>query len=405
MLGIASVAGCIGDDDDDDDGTDDTDDTMDDSDDEPDEDDIVIGSLQGFSGTFPPMAEAHQAGIEFAISEINADGGVLDRNLAVTSVDTEGDPSAAITQFTRFVEEDDIIAAVGPIVSDIALAVSEEAEAIGVPFLPHVGASHALLTRDSRYTFRTHSHPSPGFAEAAIELILDEGYSLGGVVYADFAWGHSYEAILGQQLPDGVTLEEHMAPVGEQDFTSYLREMSSDIEFLLGAGHPPGEVNLYLQMQELELTPDVVPGSAITPEMMWAGVGDALIGPYAQYSMVDYLSDEYQAVGERYGDETGNFFGSAEAAGYMVMHMIAQALEDAGSVDHDAVADALRAGTFDLFTIEPLEYTEWGELDGMPLRYYSFVEENPDFFPENEFFLEELYTSPPLEPFDPDTDI
>jgi branched-chain amino acid transport system substrate-binding protein len=366
---------------------------------------LLIGGLQGFSGGFPPMTQNHQSGMEYAVSEINENGGVLGRDLAVKSVDTKGEPSTAVTQFTRFVEQDNIIAATGPISSNIGLNVARKAEELEVPFLPHIAASHELLSKESRYTFRTASHPSPGFAEGAALLIEEQGYSKGGVIYADFAWGLSYKALLNANLSNSVILEEATAPISQSDFTSYMRQMSSDIEFLLAAGHPQGSVPMYLQSLQLDISPKIVPGSAVTPELMWSGVGSKLVGPWGQYTITNFHTDAYQEKAAQYAEDTGEFFGASDVAGYIIPYLVQAGIEESGKATPAGLADGLRDMSLDTYFHAPIEYTEWGEFDGLPLAYESFVEGGPDFHQDLEWWLDEFYKTPPLEPFDPTTEI
>ena len=60
-----------------------------------------------------------------------------------------------MTAFKYLVEREGIVAAGGVISSDVGLAVSREAEALKVPVFLTMSGSHQILTKESRYTFRT----------------------------------------------------------------------------------------------------------------------------------------------------------------------------------------------------------------------------------------------------------
>lgn len=85
--------------------------TGDDGDDE--EGPITIGAIQLFSGPFAEWGSAHSKGLNFAIDEINDDGGVLGRDLALVETDTGSDPVEADNIFRQHVEEEGAVASPG----------------------------------------------------------------------------------------------------------------------------------------------------------------------------------------------------------------------------------------------------------------------------------------------------
>ena len=65
---------------------------------------ITIAGIEPRSGPFSAWGNAHVPGLEFAIDEVNANGGVLGgRELEVVVEDTEGNSSEAGSIFQRLV--------------------------------------------------------------------------------------------------------------------------------------------------------------------------------------------------------------------------------------------------------------------------------------------------------------
>ena len=89
---------------------------------------VRIGSIQPFSGNFAVWGRVHASGLAFAVDEINGDGGVLGgRELRVVEADSGSDPAEAASAFERFAEQDNIVAATGPVSSDVGIRTSRTA--------------------------------------------------------------------------------------------------------------------------------------------------------------------------------------------------------------------------------------------------------------------------------------
>lgn len=363
--------------------------------------DIVIGALQPFSGPFAIYSESHQAGLEFAINEVNENGGVLDRQLAVESADTGAEPSEAATIYNRMVEEENIIATTGPVSSDVTIRVGEEADSEQVPLLFHAGASNDALNKDSSYRFRVGVLPAATTIKAQAGLIEDQSYSSIGVIIADYAFGQSVRTSIEKYFPNGVNVMFRSAPVGESDFTPFLRDFE-DIDALIGTGHPPGAVDMYEQSLELDLDYDVYLGSTAPDVAYYNALGDAATEGFTFFHQADVYSDAFKEVAGQFADAHGEYFGTTHAIGYVTGKLVAAGLEEAGEADPTVFSEALRNISLDTLYANPIEYTDWGELKNQIQLWSQIQLEAPEFYSDGEFSLAEVYRSDPIEAFDPD---
>ena len=382
-LGTAALAGCLGDDD-------------------GDPDELTIGALQPLSGGFAAWGQAHEAGLEFAVEEINDEGGVLGRDLVVETTDTGSDAGEADTVFRRFVERDDAVAITGPVSSDVGLRTRQTAEELAVPLLLHMAGSHTILPKDTRYTFRIGSQPAVSDVLPQIELIEDRGYDTVGAVIGDYEWGNTLEASLEALIPDGVELETATAPVNEDDFTPFLRDLPGDLDLLVATGHPPGSIAIHNQALEIGLDPELTTGAGLPPNVLASGLGENAMEGFLHLHVSDPFGEAFGTVAERFVDARDERFDTHEAYGYLTGQLIATAAEEAGEADPVAIADAIRGIELDTLLAEPLRYTEWGELDGFRHMLSGFEEGAPDYAPDGEWRLTEVVRSTPLDGFDPD---
>lgn len=401
-IAVGTFAGCLGDDDDDDDDID-PDDT-DDVDDDVDEDPITIAGLQPYSGPFALYGDMHTAGVEFAIEEINQDGGVLGRQLEHQAVDTGSDPGEALTIFTGMVEDHDPVSIVGPVSSDVVLNVVPDAEDLEIPLFIHAGGDPREITRESRFTFRTANLPAPVWAQSFAQLIEEEGYDSAGAIIADYAWGRAMEASLEYYLEDEIDLHMEVASFGEEDFTPYLIDFPEDVELLIGSGHPPGVHPIFSQALELGMEPELYV-AAIAPTTASIGaLGESVTQNFSTGTQPDMFSDEFIETAERFHDATGEQFDSSSATGYATVQMIAEAIEEADSADSSDVGEMIRTQEFDTLFAEPMQYTEYGEPDQQVHILSGYEMGDTPYPPETEIRPTEVFRSEPLPARDPDED-
>ncbi|MEY7851659.1 ABC transporter substrate-binding protein [Natrarchaeobius sp. A-rgal3] len=364
---------------------------------------ITIAGLQPMSGNFSVYGPAHTAGVEFAIDRINANGGVLGRDLEVQTVDTGGSAQDAVTSFTQMIEQDGVVAGLGPVATEAAIQAGEVADDMEVPLFMHAAGAAAVTPTDSRYRFRTALAAAPTCAAAQAQIAEANGYTEIGMIIEDGEWGYEYETAVEALFPDDVTLETDFAPIPENDFIPYLRDMPDEVDMFLGAAHPAGINSIVEQMDEIGMSTDLFVGAITPASATYGALGDHVADSFAYFHQIDPYTDEYEEIATEFYEEEGGLFDTAEASGYATVEIIADAVEGAGTTDPVEVAEEIRTGSFETIFASPVEYTEWGELDNVVQVYNSFdVGEAPSYYPDGEFRLEEFHRTDPIEAHNPD---
>jgi branched-chain amino acid transport system substrate-binding protein len=368
-------------------------------------DPIRVGALTSLNGPFTPWGLQVRDGMQLAVDEINADGGVDGRPLELVVVDDQSDPDEGTSGLERLVE-DEVVAIGGTISSDVGLATARVAEELETPLFLVKAGSEEILTPDSRYTFRTCLPAAPMVAGPIAQYVEDQELTRVGAVIADYAWGQAIGGALEEELGalDGVELQVEVAPVPETDFTTYLRNLEDfEPELLVATGHPPGSGAITVQSADLGLDVQVTGAYSPLAEVV-SGADDAAIGRYADFDCADFEDEEYQDLARRYLDSSDNTFMEDDAvAGYGIVQMVAQAVGEVGDDPVD-IAEFLHGETFDLpgYPFE-VSWTEWGELESaQPL--FTVIGEGPAPEGVNEagdWYPETLILPEPLEPFEP----
>ena len=367
-------------------------------------DPIRIAALTSLTGNFAPWGIQVQDGMQLAVDEINAAGGAAGRPLELVVADDQSNAEEGVSQLERLVE-DGVVAVGGIISSDVGLATAQVAEESEVPLMLVKAGAETILTQDSRYTFRTCLPAAPMVAGPIRQYAESEGITRVGAIIADYGWGQAIKSALETEFGEtDIELQVEVAPVPEQDFTTYLRSLEEfDPELLVATGHPPGSGAITVQSNDLGL--DVPVTGAYSPlALVVGGAADAAIGRYADFDCADWESEEYHDLARRYLALSDNEFMEDDAvAGFGIVTMIAEAVEEVGD-DPAAVAEYLHANTFDLpgYPFE-MGWTDWGELaTAQPL--FAVVGEGPAPEGVNEagdWYPETLIRPDPLEPYEP----
>ena len=366
---------------------------------------IKFGFVSSLSGPFTIWGVQVRDGMKMAVDELNAQGGALGRKFELVERDDKNSPSEGVTAFRYLVEREGIVAAGGMISSGVGLAVSREAESLRVPHFLTMSGAHDILKKNSRYTFRTCLPAAPENMESIAALIKDRKYTRIGAIVADYEWGHSLrEAVesLIKPLP-GMKLQMEVAPVPEKDFTPYLRKLQGlDPELIISTGHPPGAPTITRQAIELGMKAQII-GPWYPTDFMVQRVGESMFGRYIDYSCADLENQAYKQLAEKFFGTYKRLFDFNVFSGYVMVKMVADAIQKTKSVDPKVVADAIRKGSFNQPGYAwPLAYTEWGEMKGAKPILYTYEKGNPgQINPGANWRPKVIFRSPPVQPYVP----
>jgi len=118
---------------------------------------LRVGSILSVTGPAAFLGEDMKAGLQLAVEEINAAGGINGRKIAWTFYDTESQTQKAISATRRLISQDKVeVILSGGNMSGIALAMAPLVEAAKVPFISSEGAL-AIVTpvAERRWVFKS----------------------------------------------------------------------------------------------------------------------------------------------------------------------------------------------------------------------------------------------------------
>ena len=114
---------------------------------------LRLGHIVDSTGPLKGVAEPSIAAVDIAVDEINAAGGVGGRKLLISRYDSATDPRQAAVAARKLIEDDKVLAIIGPFSSgEVAVAVND-AERAHIVMMPGA-ASLPGLSKGKKYLFR-----------------------------------------------------------------------------------------------------------------------------------------------------------------------------------------------------------------------------------------------------------
>jgi branched-chain amino acid transport system substrate-binding protein len=127
---------------------------------------ILLGEVLSITGGTATFGISTRNGIELALKEANAEGGVKGKKLVARVYDNQGRPEEAAQAVTRLITQDKVAIILGDVASSNSLAMAEKAQAAKVPMITPASTNTAV-TQKGDYIFRVcFIDPFQGFVMA-----------------------------------------------------------------------------------------------------------------------------------------------------------------------------------------------------------------------------------------------
>lgn len=318
---------------------------------------IKIGLVAALSGQSAKSGEAITRGITIAIDEINAAGGVLGRPVELVSRDDESNPGKGLLAARELVQREGVTALIGGLDTPVSLAIVPFVNQAKVPFVGPWAAGTPITRNgaEDNYVFRV-SAVDAIVGEALVTYAVDKfGAAKPGMILINNPWGESNEAALTEALE-----ARGMSAAGIEKFETNdvdvvpqltrLKEAGADTLFMVANVAPSSQVVKSLDRM----------GWDVPIVSHWGPAGGRfteLAGPSGEkvHFIQTFLFTEDQtgkpaevlAALKTKFPEIKDLADVTPAVGianaYDAMHLLALAIEKAGSTDGPAVRDGFYA--------------------------------------------------------------
>jgi branched-chain amino acid transport system substrate-binding protein len=325
---------------------------------------IRIGHLTPRTGFLGPLGEYAVMGVNLAVDEINASGGVMGRKIDLIAEDSVN-PQTASTKAERLIERDKVVAIIGEISSASGLAIAQVAQRNRILFFNTGCNSDELRGKAcNRFMFHTEA-ANTMYVYAAGQALLRDGMVKGKRWYsltADYAFGHDLlKAAKRFMSANGAEFAaDELVPTDAADFSAYLLKIRNAKPDLVISNLAGAQITNFMK-QYLEYgLPFPVGGFGFDTAVAWgAGKGNVTgIWPLVWDSQVKSASAQKftDAFTKKYGKPPEN-----QAWGdYMSTKHVAQAMNEIKSTDSAKLVEHLEKGAkFDLMKSREGYYRNW----------------------------------------------
>lgn len=334
--------------------TDDTDDAVA-ADGEP----IRVGTILSVTGPIANVGDKMRRGIELAIQQINAEGGIDGRLLEQVFYDAAGDTATAVEQTRRLIEQDQVDVIVGGgSSSGVALAMLPITQEAGVLFMATEGARQIVEPAEEHaLTFKATFNDTV-VIERTIEFWQEQGVESVAFLPDTGGFGQSAQEVMEELAPEaGLELAVEAFDPNATDLTPQLSSLSSGAPgaYLAWTTTAAGVV-LMNNASQLGLDDEafIQHGFGFVDERFFEQAGDAgegvvlTSGPLPIYDQLPdddpqkpVITDFVEAYQETFEEFPNVFAGQT----YDGMQLVAEAIRQAGTTEGEAVAAALEGVT------------------------------------------------------------
>ena len=315
---------------------------------------IKLGELNSYA-RWAAFTVPYRSGWQMALEEINARGGVLGRRLEIVSRDDGATTGDATRVADELVTREGVSLLFGSFQSNVGVAMADYANQKKVVYIAAEPLTDAItMAQGNRYTFRI--RPS-NFMQ--VGMLVDQAKASGAkrwaIVAPNYEYGQSaaevFKRLIKERVPGAEIVAEQYPALGKIEAgatVSALERAKPDGIFNVLFG--PDLTQFVREGNTRGLFEGATVLSLLTGEPEWllplkdeVPEGWTVTG----YPWDEIKEPRHKAFVDAYRAKYNDTPRLGSLLGYMVVHMIRDTIERAGSVETEAIIKALEDGRFD----------------------------------------------------------
>lgn len=189
---------------------------------------IKIGEINSYKAQ-PAFLEPYKKGMELAVDQINAAGGLNGKKVQLITRDDNANPGDAVRVAEELISRDKVDVLTGSFLSHIGLALTDFAKQKKVFFLASEPLTDKIVWQNgNRYTFRL--RPS---THMQVAMLVPEASAMKkkrwAIVYPNYEYGQSaaatFKTLMRAAQPDIEFVAEQATPLGKVDAGSVVQAL------------------------------------------------------------------------------------------------------------------------------------------------------------------------------------
>ena len=337
-------------------------------------DPLKIGVAGPHTGDLAPYGIPTMEAVQLVVAQVNAEGGVLGRQIELLLLDDQCKPEIATNVATRLVSQGASIV-IGHVCSGAtkaALGIYKEANVIAIS----PSATTPTLTQGGEYPnfYRTIASDDMQGKLAAEFVTGKLGAKKVAIIHDKGDYGKGFADFAQQTIERGglakVVMYEGITP-GAMDYSAVVQKIRREgAEAVIFGGYHPEASKLVGQMKKKRVDvafigPDGIKGDGF---LEIAGVNAESVyatGPMdvSRFPLNKEARDSYKA---KYGKEPGTFFDQ----GYAAIQAALNAIQVADGTDYAKLAEALKTSYVDT-SLGKIRFDARGDAEGVGFSVYQ----------------------------------
>jgi branched-chain amino acid transport system substrate-binding protein len=311
------------------------------------EPDVVLIDNVELSGTGVTSGSMWQQGVDLAVKEVNAAGGILGRKIAITHQDNQSQPQIAKAVAIKAVDADPYVL-LGPIFSgdvNVAMATAEEAE---IPMIMG-GEASSLTQQGAKYLFRTSLNQSAAMPKLANYLVKSGVKSMAVIWGAnDFGKG-GRDAMVKEMATRNIKLSADISTEpGQMDFSSVVvNAAKANADALFAYMNEEECARFLIALRKLGYDKPVYGETVLVSQRVIELAGPAANGAKGHVGLsVDAPNEKVKEYGRKFVQAYKMNSDHNGIKGYTAIYLIKAVTEQMGKFDRKGLSKAIHGASF-----------------------------------------------------------
>lgn len=306
--------------------------------------DIKIANIVELSGPGTTAGTVFKNGVELAIKEINASGGILGKKISSTTEDTQTNPGVA-KGLTQKAVDNDVFAIFGPVYSGSIMVSMAESKRGEIPNFTG-GEAAAVTAQGNPYVFRTAFGQNVSYPKLA--KFITSNYKSIAIIYSNNDFGKGGRDTLTKLLEGSSTkvVADISTDAGQVDFSAAVikaKQIEADAIFV--NTNEEESARLLREMRKQGVKKPLIGETTLIGQKVIELAGDAANGALGHVGLtVD--APALKGFGAKYKAEYKSETDHNGIKGYTGVYVLKAAIEKVGKLDRKAVAAAIRGACF-----------------------------------------------------------
>lgn len=309
---------------------------------------IRIGLTTDLTGMSATYARSNINGVELAIEQINASGGLLGRKVELLVRDSQLKPDLGASHTRDLILRENVDLLIGPLSSAVALTVSASAKQYKKVVLM-VQPNTSRLVTEAFHPYIFTIVPSTVMETRAMAEAIGPQFKRIAFIGADYEGARqllkAFKEWLPKVNPSSQVIAEAWPKLGEPDYSSYITSlMASKPDVVFSALWGADLIGFFKQARPYGVFEKTRVASLLFVDDLKAlgqDMPDGVIGQMrAPFFAIEGDRDRVAKFVEQYRAKYNDYPPDWAVMGYEGMQILAQAIQKAGTLDSDALSKA-----------------------------------------------------------------